>query len=197
MPHRTISIIVLCLVIVLGVILLVFKSESGPQSDITSTISIASTSIATLYPPAPVQEPASPTPTIPKGYKEYRNEEYHFSLQYPGDIPVKEYKEEGAAMTITFQPGNGEPGFQVFVQHNNGAQITDERFRIDEPSGVMKEPVDFTLDGTPARTFYGYDTLIGDTREIWFIKDGFLYEITTYKALDSWLTQIIQTWKFL
>ena len=61
----------------------------------------------------------------------------------------------------------------------------------------MKEPVDFTLDGASARSFYGYDTVIGDTREIWFIKDGFLYEVTTYKALDSWLASIMQHWKFI
>jgi hypothetical protein len=33
-------------------------------------------------------------------------------------------------------------------------------------------------------------------REIWFIHGGFLYEVTTYKQLDSWLTPIMQTWQF-
>jgi hypothetical protein len=34
------------------------------------------------------------------------------------------------------------------------------------------------------------------SREIWFIHDGFLYEVTTYKELDSWLATIMQTWQF-
>jgi hypothetical protein len=31
------------------------------------------------------------------------------------------------------------------------------------------------------------NSVMGDTREIWFIHGGFLYEVTTYKQLDSWL----------
>jgi hypothetical protein len=37
---------------------------------------------------------------------------------------------------------------------------------------------------------------MGDTREVWFIHGGFLYEVTTYKQLDSWLAPIMQTWQF-
>jgi hypothetical protein len=29
-----------------------------------------------------------------------------------------------------------------------------------------------------------------------FIHGGFLYEVTTYKQLDSWLATILQTWQF-
>ena len=38
---------------------------------------------------------------------------------------------------------------------------------------------------------------MGDAREVWFIKNGFLYEVTTYKELDAWLASIMQTWKFI
>jgi hypothetical protein len=38
---------------------------------------------------------------------------------------------------------------------------------------------------------------IGDTREVWFIRGGFLYEVATYKELEPWLTEIMSTWKFL
>jgi hypothetical protein len=44
--------------------------------------------------------------------------------------------------------------------------------------------------------FYGNNSIMGDTREIWFIHGGFLYEVTTYKQLDSWLAPIMQTWQF-
>jgi hypothetical protein len=53
-----------------------------------------------------------------------------------------------------------------------------------------------TIDGVPATMFYGSNSVMGDTREIWFIHDGFLYEVTTYKQLDSWLAPIMQTWHF-
>ena len=37
----------------------------------------------------------------------------------------------------------------------------------------------------------------GDTREVWFIHGGYLYEVTTYKELDIWLAGIMRTWKFI
>jgi hypothetical protein len=33
--------------------------------------------------------------------------------------------------------------------------------------------------------FFGSNSAMGDTREIWFIHGGFLYEVTTYKELDT------------
>jgi hypothetical protein len=38
---------------------------------------------------------------------------------------------------------------------------------------------------------------LGDTREIWFIRGGFLYEVATYKDQEAWLSEIMSTWKFL
>jgi hypothetical protein len=53
-----------------------------------------------------------------------------------------------------------------------------------------------TIDGVSATMFYGSKSTMGDTREIWFINAGFLYEVTTYRQLDSWLAPIMQTCQF-
>ena len=52
------------------------------------------------------------------------------------------------------------------------------------------------VGGVPAKSFFGYNDAMGDTLEVWLIHGGFLYEVTTYKPLDAWLTPILQTWKF-
>jgi hypothetical protein len=143
-----------------------FASSTLPLSDVTS---------ATVSPP----------PNIPAGYIEYRNDQYHFSVYYPPEMPPKGYPDRGDALTIAFQPAAGEPGFQIYVAPVNGTQVTPEQFKLDEPSGVMKEAVDTTVDGVVAKKFTSSDASIGETREIWFIKDGFLFEVTTYKTLDS------------
>ena len=44
--------------------------------------------------------------------------------------------------------------------------------------------------------FYGSNSIMGDTREIWFISAALLYEVTTYKQLDTWLVPILRTWQF-
>jgi hypothetical protein len=58
------------------------------------------------------------------------------------------------------------------------------------------QPTATTIDGVPATMFYGSNSVMSDTREIWFINAGLLYEVTTYKQLDTWLLPILQTWQF-
>ena len=83
------------------------------------------------------------------------------------------------------------------MTHSEIEPVAAEQFKTDDPSGVMKDAQDITIDGTPAKSFFGYNDQMGDTREVWFIHGGYLYEVTTYKPLDTWLTPILQTWKFL
>jgi hypothetical protein len=52
------------------------------------------------------------------------------------------------------------------------------------------------IDGASGIAFFGFDARVGQTREIWFIHNHFLYEVTTYKELDSWLNEIMSTWRF-
>jgi hypothetical protein len=136
-------------------------------------------------------------PVIPTGYKEYKNDQYHFSVDYPEGLAPQEFHDSGPGLIVSFQSGAGQEGFQIYVAPVNGTQVTPERFKLDEPSGVMKDAVDTTVDGMVAKKFTSLDSSLGETWEIWFIKDGFLYEVTTYKQLDSWLDGIMQTWKFL
>jgi hypothetical protein len=65
-------------------------------------------------------------------------------------------------------------GFEVYVTPYSGAQITEQEFELDEPSGVKNQPTPVTIDGVPATMFYGSNSVMGDTREIWFIHGGFL-----------------------
>ena len=80
-----------------------------------------------------------------------------------------------------FQGGDGEPGFQIYVAPIDTDQISQERFLRDAPSGVRRDPVDITVDGTHATSFHGFDARMGQTYEIWFIREHFLYEVSTYK----------------
>jgi hypothetical protein len=102
----------------------------------------------------------------------------------------------GGSHTFAFiGPSPGE-AFQVFIVPYTQNTITPERFKIDDPSGVMKDTTTTTVAGVQATSF-GYNDQMGDTREVWFIHAGFLYEITTYQPLAPWLMQIVQTWRFI
>ena len=135
-------------------------------------------------------------PPVPDGFKQYKSDQYGFALDYPQELPANESHDEGYAMTVAFQEKSGEAGFQIYVAPINGTQITPDRFHMDEPSGVRRDPKDRTVDGVQAVSFHGFDAAMGETYEIWFIRGGFLYEISTYKELGSWLDDIMKTWRF-
>jgi hypothetical protein len=76
-------------------------------------------------------------------------------------------------------------------------QVSEERFKQDEPSGARTNLNSITVDGATGAAFYSTDVALGETREIWFVHGGYLYEVTTLKPLDTWLARIMQTWKFI
>jgi len=133
----------------------------------------------------------------PAGYVLYRNQPYHFSFYYPPNLKVHSYNESGGAFTVALQDPTTNEGFEVYVTPYSGTQITDQEFKLDEPSGVIQQQTDVMIDGVRATMFYGNNAIMGDTREVWFIHGGYLYEVATYKQLDSWLAQIMQTWQFI
>ena len=128
---------------------------------------------------------------------EYSDEQYGFSLFYPDGMTVKEFDEGGGAATITFEDAVNGSGFQIFILPYAESQVSEERFLLDVPSGVRNNPVDIQVDGVMATSFSSTNASLGDTWEVWFIHEGFLYELTTLKPLENLLDKIVQTWKFL
>lgn len=148
--------------------------------------------------PAPLQPvAAAPTRSVPEGQREYRSASYHFSLIYPATLSAHEYTEANEAQTITFEGSDDTHAFQIYVVPYDGTTVDEARFKLDEPSGVRKEPTDIVVGGTKATMFLGNNPIMGDTREVWFIHDGYLYEVSTYKDFDAWLSGIMATWQFI
>jgi hypothetical protein len=162
------------------------KSVGGPR-DASFPATMASTSTVQV----------ASTLNVPEGYKEYRNKHYGFSVYYPAEIPPQELPDRDDQLTVLFQGAAGEPGFEIYVAPTKDTTITPERFKLDQPSSVMKERHDTSIDGVSAITFFGFNAGVGETREVWFIHNGFLFEVTTYKKLDSWLSDIMQTWQVI
>ncbi len=158
-------------------------SGSGPTS---AAFPALSTTTAAALPPPP----------LPAGWQVFTSEQYHFFVYYPGNLKVKSYDEGGGAATIAFQDVKSAEGFQIFVVPYTQAQISEERFKQDEPSGVRHNAQAASVGGVPAVSFYSTNLALGETAEVWFIRGGYLYEVTTLKPLGSWLSGIMQTWRF-
>jgi hypothetical protein len=137
------------------------------------------------------------TKSVTAGMRGYENAEFRFSVLFPETFQARQYQEKGNAMSVIFEEPDSRRGFQIYVTPYADTQITEERFRLDQPSGIMDQPTDIVIDGVRATMFYSKNPLMGEVREVWFINNGFLYEVVTYKELDEWLSNIMQTWKFI
>lgn len=137
------------------------------------------------------------TESVGADLRSYSNKQFHFSLLFPQSLQVTEYKEQGGALTVTFENLDADQQFQIYVAPYTDRQVSAKRFNQDEPSGVREQPTDVLVDGVRATMFFSSNAIMGDTREVWFIRGGYLYEITTYKPLDTWLATIMQTWRFI
>ena len=147
--------------------------------------------------PSPVSQLTPQTGQAIEGMRAYSNTAFHFGLLFPDNLHATEYKEQGGSLTASFQYPNTSQGFQVYVTPYSGKQIDAARFKLDEPSGVVQSPIEIQVDDASGIMFFGKNAIMGDTREVWFIHGGFLYEVTTYKELDTWLGGIMRTWKFI
>ena len=182
---RRIFIVGFCLVAVstIGVFFLLYKK---PPTEVPGKIVI----------PMDVPEMVT-TQQLPEGWKEYQNIAYDFSLFFPKDFEVREYPEGGGSITVTFQNIQKGEGFQIFILPYTEAQVSEERFRKDIPSAVRTDLTDINVDGATGAAFYSKDDILGDTREVWFVHKGFLYEVTALREQEAWLSEIMETWRFI
>jgi hypothetical protein len=145
----------------------------------------------------PVAPSLLPPRMPPAGYAEYRSEFYRFQFFYPSNLAVTEYRGADSSDTITFKDSSTGEQFQLFILPYGDAQISEQRFKLDIPSGVIASSTTFTVDNASASSFYSTDKTLGKTHEVWFLGRGFLYEATTYQALDTWMDGMLQSWQFL
>ncbi len=94
---------------------------------------------------------------LPSDTREYRNAHYGFALSYPKDLVLKEYDEGKGVRTITFEDPDTAYGFQIFVKPYGQQQLNTEVFKIDESSGVMKDPKPIVIAGAQGTEFFGHN----------------------------------------
>lgn len=135
--------------------------------------------------------------SLPDGYVLYQNQKYQFSFARPPEARVHTYDEGGGAITVTVEDAKQTYGFQIFVVPYAGTSITEERFRKDVLSGVRTDVANAVIDGVQAVTFKSRDMVLGGTREIWFLRNGYLYEVTALEQAVPWFMTIVGTWKFI
>ena len=169
-----------------------FAGRGAPPPDSLSQDAFAAAE-GSSSPPVSI---TSTTP-VPEGTKEYKSAAYGFALYYPDGLTVAEHPLAGSSTVVLFQSEAAQQGFEIFVTPYAEPAITQARFLMDEPSGVMNDPQNITIDGAAATEFFSTNPAMGASREIWFLHGGYLFEVTAPASLDAWLLQIMGTWRFM
>jgi hypothetical protein len=113
----------------------------------------------------------------------YSDDVFHFRVPYPTDYAVREYVEdEDGARTVAFEGprSGGISDFRRSLRARSLPNASKAMIRL-----AMNDAEEIMVDGTPAKSFIGYNDQMGATREVWFIHGGYLYEITTYRFRRS------------
>lgn len=128
----------------------------------------------------------------------YIDLQYNFSFQYPKDFTVTKFQEGENGNTILVQEKESKESFQIFISpFDEPGPLTKERVLQDLPDLIIKNPEQRVLkNGAAALIFFSEEPSLGEIREIWFVYNGYLYQISTYATLDSLVAEILETWKF-
>lgn len=168
------------------------RSRSNPGL-LFGDVTIPAASSTIVAPSVPIVQKVETRP----GWKTFISTRYNFTIQFPEAMQNADYQEDTGIDTVVFQDNAVPEGFQIYIQPYAGEKITDAQFKRDMPTGVRRDIRSATVGGVPAVVFYGNEQMLGDTYEVWFIHNGFLYEITTPKPLESRLNDILASLRFI
>ena len=192
MKKQTIIIVAVVVLLLSGAIIFLNLNKKSPQSEENSINEYqpVSDSIRDTYTLTPSKEDSA--------NNVFADSYYGFSFEYPKDFTASKFKEGEDGDTILVQEKGGKNGFQVFIApFDEPGPLTRERILRDLPDMIIRNAEHRVLkNGIPALIFFSEEPSLGETREIWFIYGGYLYQITATKEIDGLVAQIVATWKF-
>lgn len=143
-------------------------------------------------------------------YARYTNRQFLFSIEYPKELSVSIVTEENDAATIVFKehdttekPPREKIGFQIFITPFGEEEIlTPDRITEDIPSARIENAKSIILNPDAAQEeeiqallFSSEDSILGKTIEVWFTKNGYLYEVTAPEHMNELLPKILSSWR--
>ncbi len=138
---------------------------------------------------------------VDEQHQQFIHPGYGFSLVVPKDLEAFRVDEGQGTETIVFTPAseNADAVMQIFVTPYLPREITKERLAKDVPGGVIKDVTEVLIGvGSDIRAvrFSSEHPGLGEAREVWFLRNGYLFEVTTRMANDAWLATVLKTWQF-
>lgn len=143
-----------------------------------------------------------PTVVIDDQHRQFSHPRYGFSVVVPKDLEAIRVDEGEGTETIVFTPTDEDAAavMQIFVTPYLPHEITRERLAKDVPGGEIKDVTEVMIGvGSDIRAvrFSSEHPGLGQAREVWFLRNGYLFEVTTRMENDAWLATVLKTWQFV
>ena len=135
---------------------------------------------------------------VPALSEKYQNDRYRFSLYYPFGFQVGEFKETDDYTTIVIQNIEKRLGIQIYISSpEENIILSKSRIEQDIPDMTVEDPQPLQIGNSDnGIAFLSKNPSFGESREVWFMFKGNLYQVSTYISLDPLLQAILNTWEF-
>lgn len=150
--------------------------------------------------PTPASQEKHTISIVPPLTKKYTNAKFHFSVMMPEDFEAQELvADENGTVSVMLQDSLGT-GIQILVSPQPSSQKTlsadDIRSSIPDMTVSEDQPVEIGNDYRGVAFRSNNEAFGGNSRDVWFIFKGNLYQISTYARLDPLLKSMFGTWQF-
>lgn len=135
----------------------------------------------------------------------YTNPDYQFSILFSEGFRAHAFKDENSGGDIILLEQdfrqNGivtsleeKPGLQIFITpFDEEGPITVERILEDVPDMIIDDAKDAIIGGNKihALIFFSKEESLEKTREVWFVHNAHLYQISALAKFDTWLAGVL------
>lgn len=124
-----------------------------------------------------------------------------FSFTYPNGATVKSIPDESGETVVveaglSAAAGEGS-GIQIVIApFDEDIALTPERIKQDIPDITMNDTQTIKVDGTQAVAFTSTDASFGASAEVWLVRGGKLYQISTPDNSRALLYNLLTQWKW-
>lgn len=129
----------------------------------------------------------------------YRNTQFGFEIDLPEGYTGSSFVEGSGVTALLKNPETGE-GFQIYIQaFDETESITLERIKQDVPGLVIENPQNALIAGgeIEALIFIGESEDFGKTREVWFVKDGLLFQVIAPFEMEQTVGLTMESFQFI
>ena len=127
---------------------------------------------------------------------QYKNDQFGFLFNHPEGFNISDF-DDGGGKIILVKKAASDNGFQIYITpFDEPGPITKERILKDIPDMAISNEKEISVGGERALSFTSQDDLGGETREIWMVHGGFLYQVKGYKNFEEKMIEVLKTWKF-